>query len=99
MAFWNAPVPQADHHDRAVAAAIALQNHVPAINRRLATEIGDAWQGDGIAIGVGVASGTVVVGNFGSRTRQRRMKVLLVSIRSPVSCQAGIFIAARGYSG
>ena len=69
MAFWNAPVPQADHHDRAVAAAIALQNHVPAINRRLATEIGDAWQGDGIAIGVGVASGTVVVGNFGSRTR------------------------------
>ena len=52
-----------------MAAAIALQNHVPAISRRLATEIGDAWQGDGIAIGVGVASGTVVVGNFGSRTR------------------------------
>ena len=69
MAFWNAPLPQEDHHDRAVAAAIALQNHVPAINKRLATEIGDAWQGGGIAIGVGVASGTVVVGNFGSRTR------------------------------
>ena len=69
MAFWNAPIPQADHHDRAVAAAIALQNHVPAINKRLAREIGDAWQGGGIAIGVGVASGTVVVGNFGSRTR------------------------------
>lgn len=69
MAFWNAPLPQADHHDRAVAAAIALQNHVPAINERLAREIGDAWQGGGIAIGVGVASGTVVVGNFGSRTR------------------------------
>jgi len=69
MAFWNAPIPQADHHDRAVAAAIALQDHVPAINRRLASEIGDAWQGGGIAIGVGVASGTAVVGNFGSRTR------------------------------
>ena len=69
MAFWNAPLAQEDHHDRAVAAAIALQNHVPAINKRLATEIGDAWQGGGIAIGVGVASGTVVVGNFGSRTR------------------------------
>ena len=69
MAFWNAPLAQSDHHDRAVSAAIALQNHVPAINDRLAREIGDAWQGDGIAIGVGVASGTVVVGNFGSRTR------------------------------
>ena len=69
MAFWNAPLPQADHQDRAVAAAIALQNHVPAINERLAREIGDDWQGGGIAIGVGVASGTVVVGNFGSRTR------------------------------
>ena len=69
MAFWNAPLPQPDHKDRAVAAAIALQNHVPAINERLAREIGDAWQGGGIAIGVGVASGTVVVGNFGSRTR------------------------------
>lgn len=69
MAFWNAPLAQADHHDRAVTTAIALQNHLPAINRRLATEIGDDWQGGGIAIGVGVASGTVVVGNFGSRTR------------------------------
>ena len=69
MAFWNAPLAQSDHHDRAVAAAIALQQHVPAINARLAEEIGDAWDGGGIAIGVGVASGTVVVGNFGSRTR------------------------------
>ena len=69
MAFWNAPLSQPDHHSHAVAAAIALQQHVPAINARLRAEIGDAWQGDGIRIGVGVASGTVVVGNFGSRTR------------------------------
>ena len=69
MAFWNAPLAQSNHHDRAVAAAIALQQHVPAINARLAEEIGDDWDGSGIAIGVGVASGTVVVGNFGSRTR------------------------------
>ena len=69
MAFWNAPMAQPDHRSRAVAAAIALQQHVPAINDRLRAEIGDAWQGDGIRIGVGVASGTVVVGNFGSRTR------------------------------
>ena len=69
MAFWNAPLAQPDHHARAVDAAIALQNHVPAINDRLRREIGDARQGDGIGIGVGVASGSVVVGNFGSRSR------------------------------
>jgi len=69
MAFWNAPVAQHDHQSRAVAAAIALQRHVPAINQRLRDEIGDIWQGGGITIGIGVASGTVVVGNFGSRTR------------------------------
>ena len=69
MAFWNAPLAQPDHHSRAVAAAIALQLHVPTINDRLRAEIGDDWQGDGIRIGVGVASGTVVVGNFGSRSR------------------------------
>ena len=41
---------------------------------------------------------TGLAGGSNCRHRQRRMKVLLVSIRSPVSCQAGIFIAARGYS-
>jgi len=69
MAFWNAPLAQPNHHSRAVAAAIALQQYLPVINERLRAEIGNAWQGDGISIGVGVASGTVVVGNFGSRTR------------------------------
>lgn len=74
MAFWNAPLAQADHHDRAVATGIALQKHLPAINARIAAELGDAWADifgadHGIAIGVGMASGTAVVGNFGSRTR------------------------------
>jgi adenylate cyclase len=84
MAFWNAPLAQADHHDRAVATGIALQKHLPAINARIATEIGDVWPeisgtnisgtnisgtNNGIAIGVGMASGAAVVGNFGSRTR------------------------------
>ena len=89
MAFWNAPLAQPDHHSRAVAAAIALQQRMPAISERLRAEIGDALPGNGIGrggigrggigrggigggdirIGVGVASGTVVVGNFGSRAR------------------------------
>jgi|GEM_PF-2469068 len=69
MAFWNAPLPQYDHHRRAVDAAIALQAHVPVINQRLEQMMGDAWSGGPIAIGVGVASGKAVVGNFGSKKR------------------------------
>ena len=69
MAFWNAPLTQDDHHDRATRAAIALVEHVPAINARIAAELGDDWQGNDISVGIGVASGTVVVGNFGSRSR------------------------------
>jgi len=100
MAFWNAPLPQADHHDRAVAAAIALQNHVPAINARLAREIGDAWPEDGIAIGVGLASGTVVVGNFGSRTRLSYSvvgdTVNLAARLEPCSKQTGLPLTIAG---
>jgi len=69
MAFWNAPLPQYDHHRRAVDAAIALQAHVPVINQRLEQMMGDAWSGGPIAIGVGVASGKAIVGNFGSKKR------------------------------
>ena len=69
MAFWNAPLPQDDHHARAVNAGIALQEHVPAINEKLMQVMGDDWPGGSISIGVGVASGTAVVGNFGSRQR------------------------------
>ena len=100
MAFWNAPLAQPDHHARAVAAAIALQTHVPAINDRLRHEVGDAWQGDGINIGVGVASGTVVVGNFGSRTRLSYSvvgdTVNLAARLEPFSKQTGLPLTFAG---
>lgn len=69
MAFWNAPVPQADHHRRAIDAAIALTNHLDHINNMLAPHLPEAIKGHKIRIGVGIASGEVVVGNFGSKTR------------------------------
>ncbi len=69
MAFWNAPLDQEDHHARAVNAAIGLHEHVPVINEKLRMVMGNDWPGGSIAIGVGVASGTAVVGNFGSQQR------------------------------
>ncbi len=64
MAFFGAPVPQADHALRAVHAAIDIQKRVTAWNLERA--------GDGhptLAVRVGVNSGPVVVGDIGSRRR------------------------------
>jgi adenylate cyclase len=65
VAFWNAPVPQADHAARAVRAAIRCQ-------RRLA-EKSDAYRarakGIPIHMRIGLNTGDVVVGNMGSRQR------------------------------
>ncbi len=61
MAFFGAPVHHADHAARAVAAALAMQARLRAIQ--------PVWRdrcGSEVSIGVGVASGDVIVGNMGS---------------------------------
>lgn len=65
MAFWGAPLPCADHADRAVACAEAMLASLPAINRQL----GEAGL-PAIAIGIGVNTGLAAVGNLGSRQRR-----------------------------
>lgn len=61
MAMWNAPVEQPDHPLQACLAALAMQQQLPDLNaewsEKLDTELG---------IGVGVNSGTAMVGNTGS---------------------------------
>lgn len=64
MAFFGAPLPQADHAERAVRAALALQKAVGEWNqRRLGAGL------DAIHVRVAVNSGPVVVGEIGSSTR------------------------------
>jgi adenylate cyclase len=65
MAFWGAPLPQADHAARAVRAAMALADHLPQLNRHL--------QAQGlppVGFGIGLATGLVCVGDLGSRRRR-----------------------------
>ena len=73
MAFWNAPIAQPDHARRAVQAAINLQEAMPAINQKLITQMGSRWpltpQDGPLSIGIGLATGPAVVGNFGSQSR------------------------------
>lgn len=66
MAFWNAPLDQPDHAQRAVAAGEAMVAAMPGINAAIAHRLPP---GAGIAIGVGINSGTCVVGNLGSARR------------------------------
>jgi adenylate cyclase len=64
MAFWNAPMNQADHAARACATALDMVE-------RLA-ELQADWRRRGVPpleLGIGVNTGPMVVGNMGSRQR------------------------------
>jgi adenylate cyclase len=58
MAFWGAPLEEAAHAERAVSAALAMQRRAPELSTAFA------------AIGVGVNSGPMRVGDMGSQIRR-----------------------------
>ena len=60
MAIFGAPLDMDDHHNKAVQAAIDIQEGITELNKTLSNPV---------AIGVGVNSGPAVVGNMGSATR------------------------------
>jgi len=62
VAVFNGPIDQADHAERAVRCAIALQQEVARLNQARAFP----EAGDGLQIGVGVSTGPLVAGNLGS---------------------------------
>jgi adenylate cyclase len=64
MAFWNAPLDDADHARNAVRTALQMMESLDEFNREISTE--------GIppfGMGLGINTGTVVVGNMGSDQR------------------------------
>lgn len=68
MAFWNAPVADPEHALHACQTALAMRAELPEINRRLRAE---ALLGpeQSLRIGIGIHTGLVSVGNFGSQQR------------------------------
>jgi adenylate cyclase len=64
MAFWGAPLDDADHAHRAVAAAVAMQNGMAALRAEFAKEGLPA-----IHMRIGIHTGSVLVGNLGSAKR------------------------------
>ncbi|GGY53294.1 adenylate/guanylate cyclase domain-containing protein [Pseudoduganella albidiflava] len=65
MAFWGAPVPFADHARRGVATALAMQATAARLNAEF---IERGWPP--LAIGIGLNSGTMHVGDMGSSIRR-----------------------------
>jgi adenylate cyclase len=65
MAFWGAPMEDPDHARNAVLAALEMQQRIEPMNEKFAAR---GWPA--LRIGVGVNSGTVRVGDMGSRIRR-----------------------------
>lgn len=65
MAFWGAPVSDAEHARHAVLTAMQMQAALPAVNKAFAAR---GWPE--IKIGVGVNTGEMTVGDMGSSVRK-----------------------------
>jgi len=66
MAFWGAPLEQQDHADRALDCARAMLRELADLNRHADT----LFDGRTIHVRIGVNSGSAVVGELGSTSRQ-----------------------------
>ncbi|HHZ09864.1 MAG TPA: adenylate/guanylate cyclase domain-containing protein [Rhizobiales bacterium] len=70
MAFWNAPLDDPEHAEKAVGAAVGMLAAVDALNAELAAEaIAASETPIEIRIGIGINTGDCVVGNMGSDVR------------------------------
>jgi adenylate cyclase len=64
MFHFNTIIPQENHHDLALAAALEIEKNIAELNQRFKEEgIPE------IAIGIGVNSGVCIAGNFGAKDR------------------------------
>ena len=64
MAFWNAPLDQPAHETKAIICAKLIMNNISELNEQLKKESLPA-----VEIGIGINSGTAVIGNMGSESR------------------------------
>ncbi len=70
MAFWNAPLDDANHECNACRAALDMLGRLGALNQvRAAEAAAEGKEPKPIFIGIGVTTGDVVVGNMGSDVR------------------------------
>jgi class 3 adenylate cyclase len=66
LVIFGAPVPSADHADKAVACALAMQLGLKRVNEELAVRAAPELE-----MGIGIHTGQVIVGNVGSLRRTK----------------------------
>jgi adenylate cyclase len=72
MAFWNAPLDDADHARHACHAALEMRKNLAELNEQIANSAegaSDAFKLGTIRIGIGIGTGICCVGNMGSEQR------------------------------
>jgi len=71
LAFWGAPLPQDDHAERALRCALHMCSRLDRLNA--------AWAAAGrpaLEIGIGITTGTVLVGNIGAEGKKMDYTVI-----------------------
>jgi adenylate cyclase len=87
MAFWNAPIDTPNHALQAVKTSLMMQQELVHLNKQ--------WEADGyptLATGIGINTGTCIVGNIGSK---RRVNYTLIG--DPVNATARIEALCKNY--
>ncbi|NNE85707.1 MAG: adenylate/guanylate cyclase domain-containing protein, partial [Alphaproteobacteria bacterium] len=72
MAFWNAPLDDADHARHACHAALEMRKNLAELNQQIADSADgadDAFKLGTIRVGIGIGTGICCVGNMGSEQR------------------------------
>lgn len=64
LAMWNAPAEQSDHAIQACHAAISMLEELPSVDAKWHDRIGRR-----LALGIGLNTGSALVGNIGSRSK------------------------------
>ncbi len=70
MAFWNAPLDDANHCENACRAALAMRVELASLNTRWRAEANEAGRAfEEVRAGIGLNTGPCIVGNLGSDQR------------------------------
>ncbi len=70
MAFWNAPLDDADHAKNACSAALTMMDNLKQVNEKRTREAEENGETvNPLEIGIGIGTGECVVGNMGSDLR------------------------------
>jgi adenylate cyclase len=110
MAFWNAPLDDADHVRHACRAALVMSRMIPRIDEKLSRDLGSSFGGVPLGLGIGLNTGSAAVGNMGSDLRfdysivgdsvnvAARLEPMSKPYGVPIVCAQELVVAAADFA-